>query len=123
MKNKERWREYNKRYHAKKAAEDPRDYRTRKIFYMARARAASLGLSFDIDLAYLNEIPAEICPVFKVPLEWGTGGPHTASLDKIYPDKGYVKGNVQWICLRANILKRDSTKEENAKLYEWFQTI
>ncbi len=35
-----------------------------------------------------------------------TGPPHTASLDRIDPFKGYVKDNVQWLHKDVNMMKR-----------------
>jgi hypothetical protein len=120
---KERWRAYNQKYHAKQTVENAKDYRSRKIFNQRKIDARKAGVPFEITLKYIQELPAEICPIFKIPLVWGGKSHNTASLDRIIPAKGYVEGNVHWISLRANLLKRDSTKEENAKLYEWFQTI
>ena len=33
-------------------------------------------------------------------------------LDRIIPEKGYVKGNVAWISGKANRIKSDYTKQE-----------
>lgn len=35
-----------------------------------------------------------------------------ASLDRIDSSKGYIKGNVQWVCKETNFMKRDMTDEE-----------
>jgi hypothetical protein len=36
----------------------------------------------------------------------------TASLDRIDPSKGYIKGNVQWVHQTVNFMKQDLTEEE-----------
>jgi hypothetical protein len=66
----------------------------------------------------------DICPMLGVPLIYklysnGKADGCQASLDRIDSTKGYVKGNVQIISLRANILKRDATLEELAALGIW----
>jgi hypothetical protein len=41
------------------------------------------------------------------------------TLDKFYPKKGYVKGNIQVISWRANRMKSDGTPEDWIKIAEW----
>lgn len=73
----------------------------------ARARAKKQGIPFDLELTDI--VIPEVCPVLGIPLMVGEGKncPNSPSLDKIIPEKGYVKGNVCVISFRANILKRD----------------
>lgn len=77
----------------------------------AKKRAAAKGLPFDIDVEYLNQIfPRDKkCPVFGVVMEPGVRGNFdlSPSLDKIIPEKGYVKGNLWYISMRANRIKSD----------------
>ena len=84
----------------------------------ARHRAKTGGLLFNITLDDI--IVPLVCPVLGIPLfiEPGTGTnrPNSPSLDKIYPDKGYTKGNVRVISTRANLLKSDGTLEEMRKV-------
>lgn len=63
-----------------------------------------------------------ICPYTKVELKH----PRTkniepyfmASLDRINPNEGYVKGNIQFISVSANYAKNDMTHEEMIKFCE-----
>lgn len=79
----------------------------------ARFRAKRDNLPIDIDLDYLESIATEKCPVFGIDFDWGRNGLNksisTPSLDKLIPEKGYVKGNVAFISNKANIIKQDLT--------------
>ncbi len=65
----------------------------------------------------MADIP-EVCPVFGIPFisrEANTTGKaldNSHSLDKFYPELGYLKGNVHIISYRANHFKIDSTPQE-----------
>lgn len=98
---------------------------TNNIVCSARHRAANKNLPFDIDLDYIRSMVGENaelashCPVFNIPLDWScmrnNGGkplPNSPSLDRIDPERGYVKGNVWIISHRANTIKNDATHEE-----------
>lgn len=81
----------------------------------ARQRAIAKGISFDLTRDDL--IMPEACPVLGLPFEWGTGqmgwrNMRSPSLDRIRPQEGYVKGNVQIISNRANHLKSNGTISE-----------
>lgn len=79
-----------------------------KIWHRAKTRATSKGLDFDIQLSDI-EIP-DACPVLGVPLKINTE--YCPSIDRIDPNKGYVKGNVRIISNRANVLKNNATVGE-----------
>jgi hypothetical protein len=118
-------REYRRHYYAKRRAED-KTYARRsnekwretnpKAYMLSRAksRAKAEGLPFDITTDDF-EIP-EFCPVFPdLRLEFSSGSSrpdNTPSLDKVIPERGYVRGNVRVVSMRANRLKSDATLEE-----------
>lgn len=87
----------------------------------AKHRAKKKGLPFDITVEDI--IVPEYCPVLKIKLEanGGTGGAkrNSPSLDRIIPELGYVKGNVQVISNAANLLKGNSTPEDMILFAEW----
>lgn len=89
------------------------------LLIAARHRAKKNGLSFDIELSDVY-IPTW-CPILGIPLHLNEEkiGPDSPSLDKIVPELGYVKNNVQVISHRANAIKRDATLDELIKLGEW----
>lgn len=92
----------------------------RFLLMKARNRAKAANLPFDLEVSDIR-IP-QFCPLLGIPLERNRGaGPAASSptLDRIVPEQGYVKGNVQVISHRANTLKRDASLEELAKLGAW----
>ena len=61
------------------------------------------------------------CALSGVPIEFGTNRvvgriEKTASLDRIDSDKGYVKGNVQWVHKDVNVMKRAISQERFIQL-------
>jgi hypothetical protein len=78
------------------------------LFRSARKRAVKKGLEFNIELKDIY-IP-EKCFILKVPLICGTR--YAPSMDRIYPDKGYVKGNIAIISTLANSMKANATPKE-----------
>lgn len=77
-----------------------------------RARAKKNGIEFDL-VAEDIVIP-HACPILGAPLVFGGGlhNPDGPSVDRIIPSRGYVKGNIEVISYRANVLKRDCTDPE-----------
>ena len=83
----------------------------------ARDRARQKGIPFNLIVEDLMEIWPEdnLCPIMKIPLiknKGGIQGKNSPSLDRIIPEKGYIKGNVQIISNLANKMKQDATPEE-----------
>lgn len=86
----------------------------------ARIRAEKLGIDFDITSEDVD-IP-DVCPVFGTPLVWTNKlSNDTPSLDRLVPSKGYVKGNVAFISMRANRLKSDASVEDLERILEWIK--
>jgi len=88
-------------------------------------RAKNKGYESDISTDYLVEIfPKDfICPVLGTKMIWGGDKRkrNSPSVDKIFPDKGYIKGNVAIISERANSIKTDASLEEIKKLTSWLE--
>lgn len=101
----EKWSEWRKEKYYKNPS--------RTIWIEARNRAKNAGLPFNIDPEDC-EIP-ELCPVLGIKLSEKGKGTHddsTPTLDKIYPNKGYVKGNVKVISWKANRIKNNCSEPE-----------
>lgn len=97
-------------------------YPERRILQGARRRAEKYGLPFDLTEEDI-EIP-DVCPALGIPLIQATGRAtdNSPSLDRIEPEKGYIKTNVRVISNRANVLKRDATWAELKKLARYMET-
>jgi hypothetical protein len=80
-----------------------------KIWSRAKSRAKKKNLEFNLEIEDIV-IPA-VCPVFNVPFDKESTD-YTYSIDRIDPNKGYVKGNVMIICNKANRIKSDATVAE-----------
>lgn len=94
-----------------------------KRFNMKKAECKRKGIPFNLDHSDF-EIP-EYCPLLHirlieaVPQTGGKGGgrDNSPSMDRIDPSKGYVKGNVQMLSYKANMIKSNATTEEIGMVY------
>ena len=88
-------------------------------------RAKKTGIPFDIDAEYLIEIFPEDskCPILGTEFEYGHNSANSASVDRIIPSKGYVKGNVIWISRRANAIKNDASVDELYKVADFYKNL
>ena len=91
----------------------------------AKYRSNKKGLEYNIDTQYLISIwPKDNkCPILGTDFKSGLSNKYQLpTLDKIYPKKGYVKGNVAVISFRANQMKSDITDFNIfKKLYEYYK--
>jgi hypothetical protein len=102
--------------------EKGREYYRRKpvnrMLNRARARAKKYGLDFNIEESDIV-IPTH-CPLLGIELYIAEGRKtvkdNSASLDRIDPTKGYVKGNILVISNKANTMKSNATPQELLKL-------
>lgn len=86
----------------------------------AKVRSEKLGIPFDITVKDLD-VP-DVCPIFGTPLVWTNKlSNDTPSMDRLVPSKGYVKGNVTFISMRANRLKSDASVEDLEKILQWMK--
>ena len=82
----------------------------KELWRRAKERASSFGLEFD--LTHPPALPLR-CPVLGITLTPGGRRRNSSpSLDRIDPQRGYIKGNVRVISDRANRLKGNRNLEE-----------
>ena len=88
-----------------------------------KSRATSLGVPYNLDKDWLENIWTGFCPVFKqkISISEDRGNPWCAELDRLRPDLGYVKGNVRFLSRKANSYKSNMTLEEAKKIYLWME--
>lgn len=87
------------------------------MYHNAKRRSKELNIPFDISFKDIN-IP-EVCPVFGI--AFSNERECQASLDRIIPSLGYVKGNIRVISMRANRLKSDASLEELKQLVSYLE--
>jgi hypothetical protein len=89
-----------------------------KMLARAKSRAKKNNLPFNLELDDIA-IP-DTCPLLGIKIESNNfrNSPNNPSLDKIIPEKGYIKGNVWVISNRANTLKNDASIQELELLVE-----
>jgi hypothetical protein len=95
-----------------------------EMYKSALRRAREKQLPFDIDIPFLKSIVKQTCPVFGIQLNWGINPngsvkSNSASLDRVIPEWGYIKGNVVIISHIANKIKQDVTYNDLYKVADW----
>lgn len=121
--NKPNVRKYNKEYMQKlretnpeKAKETKRkSYRRNiksRLLYQCKSRAKTRNIEFDLTIDDIV-IPKK-CPLLNKEFEHGKKGDYqyTYSIDRVDNSKGYVKGNIQIISMKANSMKNNATEDE-----------
>lgn len=103
------------------------DYRDKNYFMTSHHNKSSecrrKGIPYDLDQDYLQSIWPVVCPVFGIPLT-PRGNRHddsTPHLDRLDPNKGYVKGNVRFISRKANLIKSNASWKDIARVAIWLR--
>ena len=81
-----------------------------------KSRAKAKNIPCDIDADYLMSIMPTNCPILGCKLEHRSSrkenNPNSPQVDRIVPEKGYVKGNVRIMSRRANGIISDASLDE-----------
>lgn len=85
----------------------------------ARKRAQRDGIPFD--LRFTDFVIPVTCPITQRPFAIASGSPgdDSPTLDKIIPERGYVRGNIAVISHRANRIKSDADLPTIQRLLRW----
>lgn len=88
----------------------------------AKDRAARAEIAFDLDKDFIKSITPDACPVFNTPFIFIGGKrirPDSPTIDRLYPERGYVKDNVVIISAKANAIKSSATADEIQRVADW----
>ena len=92
----------------------------------AKYRSKLKNLKYDIDTEYLISIYPKnhICPILGYKMEPFQNGKigqskYSPSLDRINPRKGYVKGNVEFVCGLANNMMNNAEGKDLIRFAQW----
>lgn len=86
----------------------------------AKFRAKRDGVTFNLTWQYaMSLMPIDMIDVFGGQMKWKgaadgkkTPGRFAPTLDRINPQLGYVKGNVQWLTSEHNLMKQKFSNNE-----------
>ncbi len=102
------------------------EYHLGYIARSAKLRARKNTIAYDIDrrhLAFLLQKQSGLCALSRIPLTFAKGLGHVstnASIDRIDPNKGYTRGNIQLVACQVNAMKSNL---DIRKLAEWCQLV
>ena len=121
-----KWNDSNKAKQAKEKWKGRNPKRAWAVYATgaAKVRAALKGVDFDITSGYVESITPDVCPIFKESFLFvgnKTMRPFSASLDRLDPNRGYVKGNVVVISVKANSIKNAYGSKDIAAVATWLQ--
>lgn len=87
-----------------------------------KSRADANGIDFN--LTREDVVIPKKCPILGISLENSkrVAKRNSPSLDRIDPDLGYIKGNVQIISQMANVMKSDASGEQLGRFARWIMT-
>ena len=93
----------------------------RRLYLAAKHRAKRKGVPFNIELSDI--VIPDICPVLGLQIDrLAFDRQVSPSLDRVIPELGYTKGNIQVISMRANRLKSDTNLEDAIKLVSYLKS-
>ena len=98
----------------------------RRTLSKIRQKCKKKKIPMNIDADYLISIFPEnnLCPALQIDMVFGGDKKerfNSPSVDRIIPNKGYVKGNVRFVCYLANAIMNDANADEILKVGEWLK--
>jgi hypothetical protein len=111
--------------HVPRPSGEARSHYLRHYAYrmLERARQRSKERGLEINITLEDIVIPEICPVLDIPMSPNekVPGPRSPSLDRIDNARGYVKGNVAVISMKANLIKRNSSAAELRAVLDYIE--
>lgn len=92
-----------------------------------REKCRKKKIPYDINYDYLISIfPKDrICPALGIKMEFGGAydeRQNSPSIDRLYPHKGYVKGNIRFVSYLANAIMNEADPDEIIKVGKWLES-
>lgn len=121
--SRERYSRVSKEVRAKKMRDWLNKYPEQRLRQSARQRAKKLGLPFNLSKTDI-QIPAK-CPILGIELKVNSQifADNSPTLDRLIPEKGYVKGNVMVVSFKANRLRNNASLDELRKITEFYSRL
>jgi hypothetical protein len=109
-------------YQERFVSKDKEDYPWRRLVRSSAKRAVKLGLPFDLDDEWAKKRWTGRCELTDIAFAKGYFTTNTRSffpsIDRIYPNKGYLKGNCRFILWAVNAMKTDGTEADMFRIAE-----
>jgi len=94
----------------------------KKLLAMAKNRAKTKGLPFDLTIEHMMELWDGSCAISGVELDLEPAGGRVArrapSIDRIIPEYGYVQGNIRIVTYQVNVAMSEFGEQGLRKLVE-----
>lgn len=92
-----------------------------KYSLLESAKTRSLKKNITFDISINDIIVPEYCPALNIKLIKSTNrlSSNSPSIDRINPNKGYTKDNIQILSFKANAMKNNASKEELLNFAKW----
>lgn len=125
---KKRRKESVEAHRRKSSSEYQKDYNMRHperyILSHIKSNAKIKGTEFSLTIEDI--VIPEYCPILGVKLSPTGSSKHdlyAPSVDRIDNSKGYIKGNIQIVSRKANIMKNCATNEELLRFSQYFNNL
>jgi hypothetical protein len=94
-----------------------------RLWESAKSRSKKRNLPFDISVEDI--VVPDVCPAIGIPILLGQGKicDNSPSLDRIIPERGYIKGNVVVVSVLANAMKRNATIAQMRSLLIFYENL
>lgn len=122
--NRERLVKYSRDYYEKHKDRLNVMTKERMLYKNARSRSRIKNVPFNIEESDI--VIPKTCPVFpwiELCATNTSSEDNSPSVDRVIPELGYVKGNIQIISRRANTIKSMGSAEEHERIAEWLREI
>lgn len=107
------------RKHSSSIVDKYKSHPEKKIYQNVKGRAKKQNIPFDLELSDI--ILPKKCPVLGIDIIPFSSSDNSPSVDKLDPNKGYVKGNIAIISRRANSIKFNANSDEILKVGNWLK--